>query len=304
MRKLRIGLVGLGSIAQKVYLPILSKATQWEIIGAFTPNQQKGNLICSSYRIPYFDNLASLAKHCDAIFVHSATSSHFEVINYLLNANIHVYVDKPLTEDIQQSEALIELAIKKKKKLMVGFNRRFAPFYQSLKQQNTGLSSLRIEKHRCNSIGPNDTRFTLLDDYLHVVDTALWIAGSQAKLVSGSIIETDKNCLFYAEHHLQVNNCWVTTSMHRKSGSQQEQLTAIYQDVIHQITNMNTWHSENSQSSTIKSPNSWDSILLQRGFIGAVEHFIDCVNNDTAPITSGEQAIISQLMIEKMLANR
>ena len=51
MRKLRVGLVGLGGIAQKVYLPILSQATHWELVGAYTPNQQKNCLLCQQYRI-------------------------------------------------------------------------------------------------------------------------------------------------------------------------------------------------------------------------------------------------------------
>ncbi|WP_109407137.1 Gfo/Idh/MocA family protein [Proteus faecis] len=304
MGKLRIGIVGLGAIAQKVYLPILTKASKWELIGAFSPNQEKGNIICAAYRIPLSTSLSALAQQCDAIFVHSATSSHFEVIEYLLNAGVHVYVDKPLTEHIHQSEALIELAAKKNKKLMVGFNRRFAPFYHALKQNITHLSSLRIDKHRCDSVGPKETRFTLLDDYLHVVDTALWLAGSNAELLSGSIIQTKENTLFYAEHHLKINDCWVTTSMHRKAGSQQEQVIAVSEDAIHQITNMNLWRSESRNRLTEKHPGNWEPILLQRGFIGAVEHFIECVTNDTEPSTSGEQAIVAQLMIEKMLANQ
>ncbi|WP_193017541.1 Gfo/Idh/MocA family protein [Proteus sp. FME41] len=304
MKKLRIGMVGLGAIAQKVYLPILTKATYWEFIGAFSPNEEKGKKICEAYRIPFFNNLDVLAKQCDAIFVHSATSSHFDVIKFLLNTGVHVYVDKPLTEHIHQSEELITLATKKNKKLMVGFNRRFAPFYHQLKQSMTHLSSLRIDKHRCNNIGPNDTRFTVLDDYLHVVDTALWFAGSNATLLSGSIIQTEENSLFYAEHHLKIKDCWITTSMHRKAGSQQEQLIAISEDAIHQITNMNLWRSEINNTITEKHPENWDPILLQRGFIGAVEHFIQCVINDTEPMTSGEQAIIAQFMIEKMLANQ
>lgn len=303
MKKLRIGIVGLGAIAQKVYLPILSQASHWDLIGAFTPNHEKGQLICAQYRLPFFSNLLSLAQQCDAIFVHSATASHFEVIHTLLNAGVHVYVDKPLTENIHQSERLIELAQHKNKQLMVGFNRRFAPFYQAVKQEIKQLSSLRIDKHRCNSVG-NETRFTLFDDYLHVVDTALWIAGSNATLISGNIMQTKENALFYAEHHLNVNNCWITTSMHRKAGSQQEQLIAIDEDSIHQITNMNFWRRGSNHIVTEKQPDNWASILFQRGFVGAVEHFIQCVTNQTAPITSGEQAIMAQLMIEKMIANQ
>ncbi len=62
---------------------------------------------------------------------------------------------------------------------MVGFNRRFAPLYRELKTQMGSAASLRMDKHRSDSVG-HDLRFTLLDDYLHVVDTALWLAGGTA----------------------------------------------------------------------------------------------------------------------------
>ncbi|MBN4867764.1 Gfo/Idh/MocA family oxidoreductase, partial [Providencia stuartii] len=94
----------------------------------------------------------------------------FEVIQRLLQANVHVYVDKPLTEQIVQSEQLIELAHQQQRTpplrffvvdaliqsivqielahqqqrtLMVGFNRRFSPFYVALKQNTQHFSSIR-----------------------------------------------------------------------------------------------------------------------------------------------------------------
>lgn len=301
MRKLRVGIVGLGGIAQKAYLPILTKEENWQLVGAFSPNQSKAKLVCDSYRIPLFSSIDELAKQCDAVFVHSATQSHHEVINSLLKANVHVYVDKPLTEQIDQSEQLIELAHQRQKELMVGFNRRFSPFYLALKNNTQQFSSIRMDKHRANSIGPKDARFTLLDDYLHVVDTVLWLTGSTGKLFSGNIQQTDLDELFYAEHHIRVGQCWVTTSMHRKAGSQQEQLIAITEDTTHQITNMNQWRSETQKGISEKFPSSWDSILIQRGFDGAIRHFIDSVSNQTQSSVSGEQGILAQRMIEDML---
>lgn len=301
MRKLRIGVVGLGGIAQKAYLPILTKEENWQLVGAFSPNQSKAKLVCDSYRIPLFGSLDELAKQCDAVFVHSATYSHFEVISSLLKNNVHVYVDKPLTEQIGQSEQLIDLAHQRQKELMVGFNRRFSPFYLALKNHTQQFSSIRMDKHRTNSVGPKGVRFTLLDDYLHVVDTVLWLTGSKGKLFSGSIQQTDLGELFYAEHHIRAGECWVTTSMHRKAGSQQEQLIAIAEDTTHQITNMNQWHSETQQGISEKFPSSWESILIQRGFDGAIRHFIDSVSNQTQTFVSGEQGILAQRMIEDML---
>ncbi|MEY0671026.1 Gfo/Idh/MocA family protein [Providencia rettgeri] len=302
MRKLKLGVVGLGSIAQKAYLPVLTKEENWELVGAFAPNQSKAKLVCDSYRIPLFSNIDALAQQCDAIFVHSATKSHFEVIKRLLEANVHIYVDKPLTELTEQSEQLIEFAARRQKMLMVGFNRRFSPFYLAVKQDIKNITSIRMDKHRMNSVGPNDARFTLLDDYLHIVDTVMWIAQKNVELISGSIHNTNAGELFYAEHHMQAGQSWLTTSMHRKAGSQQEQLIVVAEDSIHQITNMNHWWSENAIGISERKPANWDSILVQRGFDGAIRHFIDSVSNQTQPLVSGEEGLKAQRMVEKMIS--
>lgn len=46
-----------------------------------------------------------------------------------------VFVDKPLSEDISEVEELLNLAKKKQRILMVGFNRRFAPMVERLNQR-------------------------------------------------------------------------------------------------------------------------------------------------------------------------
>jgi predicted dehydrogenase len=38
----------------------------------------------------------------------------------------------------------------------------------------------------------------------------------------------------------------------------------------------------------------------QRGFAGCARHFITCVQNQTVPETSGEQAILAQRIVERL----
>ncbi len=83
-RRPRIGVVGLGSIAQKAYLPILSQAERWELVGAFSRDRQKTQRICQDYRMTSFSALDELAAQCDAVFVHSSTASHFSVVSQLI----------------------------------------------------------------------------------------------------------------------------------------------------------------------------------------------------------------------------
>ncbi|MNF14313.1 putative oxidoreductase YceM [compost metagenome] len=66
---------------------------------------------------------------------------------------------------------------------------------------------------------------------------------------------------------------------------------------------MRLWREEQQDVLTQSPVPGWQSTLTQRGFVGAIEHFVDCVTNQTAPETSGEQAIYAQTFIEKLLEN-
>lgn len=48
MNKLRIGVVGLGGIAQKAWLPVLGTSADWTLQGAFSPSREKAQLICET----------------------------------------------------------------------------------------------------------------------------------------------------------------------------------------------------------------------------------------------------------------
>ncbi len=55
--RLRIGVVGLGSIAQKAWLPVLGAAESWTLQAARSPGKEKALRICETRRMPYADSL-------------------------------------------------------------------------------------------------------------------------------------------------------------------------------------------------------------------------------------------------------
>lgn len=300
MRKLRIGIVGLGAIAQKAWLPVLTASPDWQVVAAFSPTRATALPICEMYRIPYVGSLSLLASQCDAVFVHSTTASHYEVVRTLLEAGVDVCVDKPLAQTLAQAESLVALAAKKQRTLMVGFNRRFAPLYLALKSRLSGCVSLRMDKHRLNSVGPQDARFTLLDDYLHVIDTALWLAGDRPSLREGIVQRNDRGELLYAEHHFRAGNMMITTSMHRRAGSQREWVQAVTDGGLYDVTEMRHWREECGAGVVGQPVPGWQTLTEQRGFVGCARHFIEAVIGQTTPQTAGEQALFAQRIVESL----
>lgn len=303
VNRIRIGMVGLGSIAQKAYLPVLCQETHWTFAGVFSPDQQKMQTLCQQYRLSGFSSLETLARKCDAVMVHSSTASHYDVISALLRLGVHVYVDKPLAETLSQAEALLALAQRQGKTLMVGFNRRFAPGYLALKSSLQMPMSIRMEKHRADSVGPQLARFTLLDDYLHVVDTALWLADEGVVLQGGVIRNNPAGQLVFAEHLFASPTCQIVTSMHRCAGSQRESVQMITEGTTYHVDNLNDCWQERDGVVIRQPAPSWQSILEQRGFVGAVHHFVDALDRGMEPHTSGEQAILAQRMVETLFTS-
>ncbi|AWC32001.1 MULTISPECIES: Gfo/Idh/MocA family protein [Bacillus cereus group] len=305
MRNLRIGMVGLGDISQKAYLPILSKEIDWDFIGAFSPNKEKCKRICKQYRIQDFNNITLLARECDAIFVHSSTDSHFEVVSTLLNMGKDVYVDKPLAATISDAEKLVELSEKTGRKIMVGFNRRFSPMYIKAKQEAKKASLIRIEKHRIDSVGPYSYEFTMIDDYLHLVDTIRWLGNDDLYVLNGTINVNTENHLLYANHIFKTSDgTSFCTTMHRKAGTNVELLNFLTEGALVQVKNLNTLEIERAGILSTEYTPSWDSILKQKGFEDAVYHFIRCIQNDIQPCINGIEGLKSQLLVHQLLQNK
>lgn len=169
---LKIGIIGLGDIAHKAYLPVISRSKV--AVHLFTRNEVTLSQVSELYR---FNNLhQSLESLIDSgitgAFVHAPTSSHYTIIDQLLSHNIHVYVDKPITYDFESSKKLVQLAEKKQLILMAGFNRRYAPAYQKLKELKDP-NMIIMQKNRKSL--PGDVRNFVFDDFIHVIDTLLFL---------------------------------------------------------------------------------------------------------------------------------
>ncbi|MFD2044783.1 Gfo/Idh/MocA family protein [Ornithinibacillus salinisoli] len=302
MRNVRIGIVGLGNIAQKAYLPILTKETDWSLVGAYSPTKEKRKRICKQYRMQDYNSLPRLLENCDAIFVHSSTDSHFEIVSQALRAGVEVYVDKPLAATVTEAEKLVELANNYNRKLMVGFNRRFAPMYMEAKENVKNLAWVRFDKHRANKVGPDSYQYKMLDDYIHLVDTVRWLADGNIHVVHHQLKVNERSQLLYANHMYESSD-QVTfhTTMHRKAGTNLEQLELVGEDAVIRVKNMNIMEIEQNNSIITKNPSSWETVLKQRGFEDAIHHFIKCIQHDTQPIVNGEEGLQSQILVEKLM---
>lgn len=61
----------------------------------------------------------------DAVLICSSTNTHTQLIEEAAAANKHVFCEKPISFDIQNTSRAVEAAVRAKVNLQIGFNRRF-----------------------------------------------------------------------------------------------------------------------------------------------------------------------------------
>ena len=266
---MRIGIVGLGDIARKAYLPVVACHADVQPI-LCTRNADVLARVAAQYRIPetvnHLDQL--IAAQPDAAMVHTATNSHAEIVRRLLNEGIPVFVDKPLSYKLAECEALLNLAAAKNVSLTLGFNRRFAPLMSPLGQSQM-LVHARLQKNRTRL--PDDPRIFIYDDFIHVLDSLRFIAPGVPHDLQ--VFAYGKpGSLASLQVQWQAGSSLLTGSMNRLSGVTEERLEVFTEDQKWQIDNLNGGiHHSNlpGQPVAVRTLgfNDWDNTLYKRGFV-------------------------------------
>ena len=272
--QLRIASVGLGDIAQKAYLPLV--CTHPGIIPVFcTRNTTTLDALQVKYRVAEaYDTLEALiAARPDAAMVHSATDSHAAMVAPLLEAGIPVFVDKPLANSLDATEALIDLARRSGTLLFVGFNRRYAPLISHLRDRPVP-QQLTWHKNRVDL--PGDPRTFLFDDFIHVVDGLRFLGNGPVEDLE---IHVDKegNLLANVQVRWRQGKCLCTGGMNRVSGITEERVEYYTRDHKWQIEELQRGHHYHRGVTEPLGFGNWIPTLEQRGFVAMLDEWIAAV---------------------------
>ncbi len=129
MEKIKLGIVGLGGIAQIIHLPVLSKMNGVEIVAVCDNDSQKCKRIASRYGIKKFyrdsGEMLSENEEMHAVIIATQTHMHKEIAVECLNAGKDILVEKPIARNYKEAKDIVDSAKKNKRKVMVAMNNRF-----------------------------------------------------------------------------------------------------------------------------------------------------------------------------------
>ena len=127
-RRIRLGYVGCGFMAQKVHLPNFSSIPGCDLLALAEVRPELGRKVQARYGIPrlYPDHHAMLADpDVEAIAVSAAFTVQGEIARDALLAGKDVFMEKPMAVSVAQADAILDAARTSGRRLMVGYMKRY-----------------------------------------------------------------------------------------------------------------------------------------------------------------------------------
>ena len=277
---MRIGIIGLGDIAQKAYLPVITQIEGVELVFC-TRNFEVLSRLADKYRVKDFctDYKELVGLKVDAVMIHAATKVHPEIAYYFLQHGIPTFVDKPLANSAAHCEWLYDAAEKYQQPLYVGFNRRHIPLYnQYLVDVQNGtrndLLSLRWEKNRFNQ--PGEVREFIFDDFIHPLDSVNIHAKSQ---LSDAYVtqQSSGGMLGRLDIQWQHGNTILHASMNRQHGITSERVSANFVNESYEFDSFSDGSQRQANQQQLLRLKDWTPMLESKGFYAMIDDWITVI---------------------------
>ena len=168
MDQVKIGVIGTGRMGQS-HCRIYSNLRHAKFVGVCDVNADLGKEVARKHEVSYFRDVDSLLENVDAVSICTPTPQHFEFAMRCLDRNVHVLVEKPFTETLEQAQALKEAAEAKSKLIVqVGHIEKFNPTFIELRKVLEDMTVLAMNFNRLSPFqGSNVDVDVVLDLMIH-----------------------------------------------------------------------------------------------------------------------------------------
>jgi predicted dehydrogenase len=309
---LKIGIFGVGHLG-KFHIKNWKEIDNVEVIGFYDPNDAVANDVEAEFGLKRYD--------ADAVDVVTPTQFHFPVCEAALRKSKHVFVEKPLANNMEEAAALLKLTKEAKVKFQVGHVERFNPAFTAL--DKSSIQPMFIEVHRLAQFNPRGTEVSvILDLMIHDIDVILSMVKSDIKQISASGVAVMTDTPDIANVRIEFHNgCVANLTSSRISMKKMRKMRVFQRDAyigidflekkseiirlkqesdIEELFSFEIDTPKGSRIIVVENPLSASENALRT----ELSSFRDAILQDLTPVVSeldGYQALeVAHLILEKM----
>jgi len=201
---MKIGVAGAGHLG-KIHIKLISEIPEFELVGIYDLNQENCKAVAEQYNVKSFSSYSDLLKEVDAVDIVTPTLSHFDLAKEAIRNFKHIFIEKPVTNTVQEAKSLLDISHEANIKAQVGHVERFNPAFKAA--QSYFEQPMFIETHRLAQFNPRGTDVpVVLDLMIHDLDIVLNVVKSNVRKISASGVSVVSETPDIANARLEFDN--------------------------------------------------------------------------------------------------
>lgn len=202
---LKIGVLGTGHLG-KIHIRLIKELIdEFDLVGFYDPSDENASSVIEQFNIKRFENAEDLINAVDCVDIVTPTIAHYECASLAIRKTKHVFIEKPVTETIEEAKSLMNLAEEAGVKIQVGHVERFNPAFIAAKDHLS--RPMFIEAHRLSQFNPRGTDVpVVLDLMIHDIDIILSVVKSGIKRISASGVAVVSDSADIANARIEFDN--------------------------------------------------------------------------------------------------
>ena len=316
---LKVGVLGAGHLG-KIHLRLLQESEKYELIGFYDPFTENAEKVAKEFGYTLFDSIDDLIDAVDVVDIVTPTLSHFDCAKNAIQKGKHIFIEKPITNTLQEAEAIRTLASQQHIRGQVGHVERFNPAFTAVRDMID--TPMFIETHRLAEFNPRGTDVpVVLDLMIHDIDIILSVVHSKVKNINASGISVISETPDIANARIEFENgCVANLTASRISMKNMRKSRFFQKDAYISIDFLEKKSEVVKMKDVPENPDEFAMILQNaegvkkqiyfdnpevtpnNAILDELESFADAILNDTTPIVSlhqGTEALrVAQMIID------
>ena len=227
----KIGVVGLGHLGHH-HTKHFSRLGCSKLVGVYDVNKQKRTETALRFKTKPFESLEKLLEKVDAVSIVTPTRNHSETAKICIEKEKHVFIEKPISETVEEANELIALAEEKNVIIQVGHVERLNSALLPL--ANFDINPKFIEVQR---LAPYMIRGTevpvVLDLMIHDIDLVLAIVKSPVKQIHASGVSIMTDSVDIANARMRFENGTVASITSSRVAKDQVRKMKVFQQDLY-----------------------------------------------------------------------
>ena len=300
---LKTGVLGAGHLG-KIHLRLLNQSEKYSLVGFYDADVENGKKVEAEFGYKFFHTIEDLINAVDVVDIVTPTLSHYDCAIQAITKGKHIFIEKPITNTVEEAENIRALLAENNVKGQVGHVERFNPAFTAVK--NDIHEPMFIETHRLAEFNPRGTDVpVVLDLMIHDIDIILSVVKSKVSHVSASGVSVISDTPDIANARIEFENgCVANLTASRISLKNMRKTRFFQKDAYISIDFLEKKCEVVKMKDAPEVPGDFDMVLQNaegvkkqiyfdnpsitnnNAILDELESFADAINNNSKPIVT------------------